>query len=66
LHKGFPLAKPHDDIISLNHAITLQRKGIEAKLVITGHSSGRQSDPDLCRLIAQARHWFDQMASGEA
>ncbi|MFC4272785.1 hypothetical protein GQF03_09945 [Sneathiella chungangensis] len=56
----------HNDIISLNHAITLQRKGIEAKLAIAGHSRVRQPDPDLCRLIAQARHWFDQLASGEA
>ena len=23
-------------------------------------------DPDLCRLIAQAHLWFDQLASGEA
>ncbi|MAL80426.1 MAG: hypothetical protein CMN55_15180 [Sneathiella sp.] len=56
----------HDDIIPLNLAITLQRKGVEAKLVIAGQSSGRRPDPDLCRLIAQARHWFDQLASGKA
>ena len=56
----------HDDIVPLNHAITLQRKGVEAKLVIAGQSSGRQPDPDLCRLIAMAKNWFDQLASGEA
>ena len=56
----------HDDIIPLNFPITLQRKGVEAKLVIAGQSSGRQPDPDLCRLIAAARNWFDQLASGDA
>ena len=56
----------HDDIIRLNFPITLQRKGVEAKLVIAGQSSGRQPDPDLCRLIATARNWFDQLATGDA
>ena len=55
-----------DDIIPLDYAITLQRKGVEAKLVIAGHADKhRKVDTDLCRLIAQARHWFDQLASGD-
>ena len=59
---------PNEDrtIVSLKIAMKLQRKGIEAKLVIAGHASTHQPDPDLCRLIAKARHWFDQLASGEA
>lgn len=56
----------HDNIIPLKLGITLQRKGVEAKLVIAGQSSGRQPDPDLCRLIAKAKNWFDQLVSGEA
>ncbi|MDF2367760.1 recombinase family protein [Sneathiella sp.] len=56
----------HDNIIPLNLAITLQRKGVEAKLIIVGHSDQhREPDPDLCQLIAKARFWFDQLASGE-
>ncbi len=59
---------PNEDrtIVSLEIAMKLQRKGIEAKLVIAGHASTHQPDPDLCRLIAKAKHWFDQLASGEA
>ncbi|MCF8466000.1 MAG: hypothetical protein K9G33_01215 [Sneathiella sp.] len=61
---------PHDnrdDIIPLGLSVTLQRKGVGAKLVIAGHADRhRKVDPDLCRLIAQARYWFDQLASGEA
>ncbi|WP_373089330.1 recombinase family protein [Sneathiella sp.] len=56
----------HDNIIPLRLAIKLQRKGVEAKLVIAGQSSGRHPDPDLCRLIAKAKNWFDQLASGDA
>ena len=56
-----------DDVIPLRLAIKLQRKGVEAKLVIAGHSDQhRKPDPDLCQLIAQARFWFDQLVSGEA
>ncbi|MCC3306769.1 recombinase family protein, partial [Sneathiella sp. HT1-7] len=54
-----------DETIVLNIAVKLQRKGVEAKLIIAGNTKVRQPDPDLCRLIAKARHWFDQLASGE-
>ncbi|MEH6526839.1 MAG: hypothetical protein V7723_12270 [Sneathiella sp.] len=53
------------NIIPLNIAIKMQRKGVEAKLVIAGNTKSRQPDPDLCRLIAKGRYWFDQLASGE-
>lgn len=33
---------------------------------IAGATKVRQPDPDLCRLIATARNWFDQLASGDA
>lgn len=35
--------------------------------MIAGHPDQyRKPDTDLCQLIAQARFWFDQLASGEA
>jgi site-specific DNA recombinase len=58
--------KEYGNIITLNIAIKLQRKGVEAKLVIAGSTKSHQPDPNLCRLIAKGRYWFDQLASGEA
>ncbi|MZR22705.1 hypothetical protein GQF03_10200 [Sneathiella chungangensis] len=54
-----------NDIITLNHTVTMQRQGMETKLIIESATKARQPDPDLCRLIATARNWFDQLASGE-
>jgi site-specific DNA recombinase len=58
---------PHenDELITLKMAMRLQRKGVEAKLVIVGDTKTRQPDADLCCLVAKARHWFEQLASGE-
>ncbi len=53
------------NILTLKIAIKLQRKGVEAKLVIAGAMKVRQPDPELCRLIAKGRYWFNQLASGE-
>jgi len=53
------------NIIALNIAIKLKRKGVEAKLIIAGGTKDRQPDPDLCRLIAKAKYWLDQLATGE-
>ena len=55
-----------DETITLEIAIKLQRKGVEAKLVIAGATKAHQPDPDLCQLIANARNWYDQLALGEA
>jgi len=59
-------SQEQDDVISLTSALRLQRKGVEAKLVIVGQATASQRDPVLCCLVAQARYWFDQLASGEA
>jgi len=57
----------HDGTATITVPITLQRRGVEAKLVFAGpNKEQRQPDPRLCRLIAQARFWFEQLASGEA
>ena len=58
MYVRYPLAKV---------TYTLQRRGVESKLVFAGPNKGqRQPNPVLCRLIAQARVWFDQLASGKA
>ena len=42
-------------------------RGVETKMIIDSPDAGTCNvDPDLCRLIAQAHLWFDQLASGEA
>jgi hypothetical protein len=47
--------------------IRLKRRGIEAKLVLGGNTSAAQdTDRKLIKTIADARFWFDQLASGEA
>ncbi len=54
------------EAITLTIPITLRRRGVEAKLVITGNGEKQPNpDPRLCRLIAQAKLWFDQLASGD-
>jgi hypothetical protein len=57
----------HDGTVTITVPTALQRRGVETKLVFTDpKGEHRQSDPHLCRLIAQARLWFDQLASEEA
>ena len=51
--------------VTLTVPIHLQRRGIENKLVIRGRNANPAPDPKLCRLIAQARLWFDQLAAGD-
>ena len=53
--------------VSINVPVRLQRRGVETKLIIDGPNAGsRHLDTDLCCLIAQAHHWFEQLTSGEA
>ena len=64
---AFVDSSDHADTITIKKAISLRRRGVEAKLVIEGnHKKLQEVDPHLCRLIAQAKLWFDQLASGEA
>ena len=47
--------------------VKLRRRGVEAKLILTGPDKPHdERDLHLCRLVAQARFWLDQLASGEA
>jgi hypothetical protein len=58
-----------DDLspVSINVPVRMQHRGVETKLIIDGpNANTRNVDADLCRLIAQAHHWFDQLTSGEA
>jgi site-specific DNA recombinase len=59
----------HDDMspASINVPVRLQRRGVETKLIIDGPNAEQwHLDTDLCRLVAQAHHWFEQLTSGEA
>jgi len=52
--------------VSITAAIRFQRRGVESKIVIEGPDSDNIFfGKNLCRLIAQARFWFDQLATGE-
>jgi site-specific DNA recombinase len=42
----------------------LQRRGVETKIVIEGQAASH-INPSLCRMIAQAHRWFEQLATGE-
>ncbi len=56
----------HSDTATITIPFTLRRRSVETKLVIAGPDLDQhQPDPALCRLIAQARLWFDQLASGK-
>ena len=53
--------------VSIRVPVRLRRRGVETKMTIDSPDAGTCNvDPDLCRLIAQAHLWFDQLASGEA
>ncbi len=51
--------------LTLEAPLEIRRRGVEAKIVIL-HASGvrREPDPGLCKLVAQARCWLDEMANG--
>ena len=51
--------------VSIRVPVRLRRRGVEPKMIIDSPDAGT-CNPDLCRLIAQAHLWFDQLASGEA
>jgi len=56
-----------DGKVNITVPVTLRRRGVEAKLVIAGNDNDqRQPNHPLCQLIAMARHWYDQLASGGA
>jgi site-specific DNA recombinase len=52
--------------VYINVPVRMQRRGVETKLIIDGpNATTRNVDMDLCRLIAQAHNWFEQLTSGE-
>ena len=73
LHKAalarlLDLPYPDDQsCVSIRVPVRLRRRGVATKMIIDSPDAGTCNvDPDLCRLIAQAHLWFDQLASGEA
>ena len=53
--------------ITIDVPVRLRRRGVETKMIVHSPSTEtRNIDADLCRLIAQAHLWFDQLSSGQA
>lgn len=51
--------------LTIDREITLKRRGVEQKVVqVDGFPVKRRQDQSLCKLIAQARCWFDELAYG--
>lgn len=54
------------DLITITVPVRLKRRGVEAKMIIEGQGENSPYlNRNLCRLIAQARCWFDQLATGQ-
>ena len=51
-------------VIVINQAMTLQRRGVEAKFVLPSRTAAAQPDPTLIHLVARAHHWRDLLAGG--
>lgn len=56
--------KTKDNIISLTYPLQMKRRGVETKLIIGGVALS-QPDPELIKLIAKARDWYDRLKSGD-
>ena len=54
------------DMIELTAAVTMKRRGVEAKLIV-GHTSDKavMPDADLIALLLRAHRWFGQLARRE-
>lgn len=54
------------EAIVIQREVALRRRGVERRIVLVdGMQTNRQSDPSLCKLIALARNWFNELSSGE-
>ncbi|MGJ8563139.1 MAG: recombinase family protein [Alphaproteobacteria bacterium] len=52
-----------DNIASLSYPLQMKRRGVETKLIIGGVALGHP-DPELIKLIAKARGWYDGLKRG--
>ena len=59
---------PSDGAIELTAAVTLQRRGVENRLVLLDAQQNRDArrDPALVKAIARGRAWFEELTSGRA
>jgi site-specific DNA recombinase len=62
------VAPPKDkSTVRIDALLTLRRRGQEARLVIAvGTAAKTDADPTLCRLIARAHRWNEQLVTGAA
>lgn len=49
--------------MSLNYPLQMKRRGIETKLIVGGQALG-EPDPELIKIIATARQWYERLKSG--
>ena len=59
-------ANAGQSLVTIQEPIALRRRGVEARLVFPDQTGGANHDQKLCRLIGQARNWFDTLAAGRA
>lgn len=52
-----------DEIISLTYPLQMKRRGVEAKVIIGGQPLGLP-DPELIKLIAKSRDWYEGLKTG--
>jgi len=65
---GLPASDSNEDdqLITTTAPFEIRRRGVEAKLVIPGSSTGsNEPDANLVRLVAQTRFWFEELATGK-
>lgn len=53
-----------DDTVTLSYPLQMKRRGVETKLIIGGQPLG-DPDPELIKLIAMARDWYEGLKTGE-
>ncbi len=46
--------------------MSIKRRGVEMRLVVSGGVEPRILDPALLKAIARARHWYEELSSGRA
>lgn len=56
------------DTFSIEHPVTLRRRGVESKMVMLSENKpdNPDKDPVLIKLVANASCWLEQLAKGEA
>lgn len=52
-----------DEVITLDYPLQMRRRGVETKLIIGGQALG-EPNPELIKMIAMGRDWYEGLKSG--